>query len=140
MENKYERGKIYKLINDEFPDLVYYGSTRGKLIDRLYDHRKTSGIRRCSSKILFEKGNCKIILVENYPCQSRKELLLKERYYIENNNCINKELPIITKEEHKQYQKNYRDTNKEQAKIQKKEWYEKNKDRINKAKREARKK
>ena len=105
MENKYERGKIYKLVNDEFPDLVYYGSTIMKLNKRLSDHKYVSKTKNNSSKILFSKGECKIILVENYPCKSKLELLKKERINIETNKCINKVIPTRNKKEDKMINK-----------------------------------
>jgi len=89
--SNYQKGKIYKLVNDEMPDKIYYGSTTRDLNIRLSQHKSASN--SCSSKILFEKGNVKIILVEEYPCYSKKQLEIKESFYIENNECINKVIP-----------------------------------------------
>ena len=41
----------------------------------------------------------KMLLIEEYPCETKQELLWRERFWIDNNNCINKYKPIITKEE-----------------------------------------
>jgi hypothetical protein len=61
----------------------------------------------------FENGcDPEIILVENYPCSNKDELYARQRYYIENNECVNKGIPILSKDERKQkekeYQKEYR--------------------------------
>jgi hypothetical protein len=53
-----------------------------------------------SSYKLFEDygiNNIDIILVENYPCNNKYELEAKERWYIENNDSINKNIPTRTK-------------------------------------------
>lgn len=95
--SKYQKGKIYKLVNDEMPDKIYFGSTTQDLKLRLQGHKSKSN--KTTSKILFEKGNVKIILVEEYPCENRKQLEKKERNYIENNECINKVIPTRTQKE-----------------------------------------
>ena len=127
MENKYERGKIYKLVNKEFPDLVYYGSTIQKLNRRLKDHKAHNKKKNLTTKILFTKGECKIILVENYPCKSKLELEQKERIYIETNKCINKNIPGRTI---KEYYNDNKDKILEKAKITNKQSYNKNKEQI----------
>ena len=83
--NKYQNGKIYKLTCDNSP-LIYYGSTCQKYLSRrLSGHKSDSSNNngRCSSKQLFELGNVSIHLVEEYPCNSKMELELRERIYIE---------------------------------------------------------
>ena len=53
---------------------------------------------------MFEKygiNNTDIILVESYPCENKNELHSRERYYIENNNCVNKIIPTRTSKEFK---------------------------------------
>ena len=46
-------------------------------------------------------------IIEKYPCDTKKELLSRERYYIENNKCVNKLLPIVTQDEKNKYQITY---------------------------------
>ena len=144
MENKYERGKIYKLVNEEFPDLVYYGSTIKKLSRRLTNHRADSKIKNNSSKILFSKGECKIILIENYPCKSNLELFKKERQYIENNDCINKCIPSRTnkewmkanKDKMREWHKKYREENREKVNQWARDYKSKNREKINEIQKE----
>ena len=104
----YQNSKIYKLVNDSM-NLTYYGSTIQPLAKRFSAHKNRIGniYRKCSSAELFVSGECKIYLVEEFPCETRKELLKRERYWIENNECVNKCLPCITKEEQKAYKKEW---------------------------------
>jgi hypothetical protein len=83
----YQFSKIYKIVNDEMPNLVFYGSTCNVLSSRLYQHKKKG--TECKSHRLFN-GTAKIFLVENFPCNSKNELLSRERWWIENKDCLNK--------------------------------------------------
>lgn len=97
--NGYENGKIYKL---ECNGLVYYGSTILSLEERFRHHKRSSNT--CSSKILFEIGNeVKIELVEDYPCNSKRELEIREQYYISTFECVNVQNAFLSKEERKEY-------------------------------------
>jgi hypothetical protein len=141
---------IYKLTCSD-KDLVYYGSTTYPLEDRLknheYDYRNKflKGKWHTTSYKLFEVGEVKIELVEECKIIDMKN---RERYYIENNNCVNMLIPGRTK---KEYGKEYsqRDYVKEKARIHmrrkrenieykkyEKEFYEKYKTRRNELARE----
>lgn len=120
----YQQSKIYKIINPNIPDKIYYGSTiRKYLSQRFAQHKKWNN--KCSSKILFEKPDAKIVLVENYPCKDKNELEKRERYYIENNECVNVKIPGRTVEE-------WLKDNKEKIREQKRRYAEKNKEKIKK--------
>jgi len=133
----YANGKIYKLVNEEL-GLTYYGSTTLTLNKRFSSHKSYSS-NNLTSKHLFEKGQVKIILVEDYPCNEKIDLLKRERYYIENNECVNKNIPSRTIKEsnknwfdnNKNYQKEYRENNKEYKKKTNKEYHENNKKKLN---------
>jgi hypothetical protein len=134
----YQEGKIYKLVGG---GLTYYGSTCNELRIRFYQHKQKHNI--CKSNKLFDTGDkVEIILVEKYPCNDKMELHQRERYYIENNNCINKYIPLRTA---KEYKKQYKENNKDKYKEGYKNYYinnkqkfkdyeEKNKDKIKKIK------
>ena len=98
----YSKGKIYKLVNDDFPNDIYYGSTIQSLCSRLAQHKRDIKQKKnpTTSKKLFEKGKVIIVLVENFPCKEKKELHKRERFYIENNTCLNKYIPCRTQAEH----------------------------------------
>jgi len=134
----YENGKIYK-ITSKHHELPYFGSTCSELRKRLYDHKRNSKKKldgNVTSYKLIELGDYKIELVEKFPCKNKNELLERESYYIKNFDCINKNLPKITKEERKQYEKKYRDTHKEQQKRYIKKWTKDNHDKILKDKKD----
>ncbi len=126
--NKYERGKIYQIVA---PDgTCYIGSTISTLTCRLTNHRgsyrawKAGKERLTSAFELFEANgveNCKIELIENYPCVSKRELERREGEIIKQRDCINKVIPGRTAEE-------YRIDNKDQLKEKFKKFYEANKE------------
>ncbi len=94
----YKNAKIYKLTGEN--GLYYYGSTTRRLNIRLNEHRCKSGCER--SKLLT---NPTIELLENYPCNNKIELLERERWYIENNECVNRKVPNRTDKEYNQTEK-----------------------------------
>ena len=73
-----------------------------------------------------------IILIEDYPCDRKEQLLMRERHYIETMECVNKYRPIISREELRQHCKNfdkqYYENNKEELKRKSNENYQKNKE------------
>jgi hypothetical protein len=114
-------GIIYKLI---LGDKYYYGSTTNSLQKRLNHHKSDCNKK---SSLLFDTGkeigidNIKIECVETIQYNNKKELLLKERYYIENNindsNCLNINLPYNSPEEKLLRMKNYNKQRRIQYKI-----------------------
>ena len=139
----YQNGKIYKIVNDS-SNLVYYGSTIQPLYKRFYKHK--TQFHLCTSKRIFEGENPKIILVEKCPCNDKEELIKRERYYIENNECVNKKIPGRTqkewcednKEKLKKQKKEYRENNIEKIQEYEREWREENKEKLKKQKKEYR--
>ena len=97
--NKYNNGKIYKIVDDSNNN-VYYGSTIEKYIsNRLGGHKKDyNGFLlnkreyRTSYDIL-KNNNYHIELVERVNCNNKFQLHERERYYIENFKCVNKNIP-----------------------------------------------
>jgi len=154
----YSKAKIYKLTTIHNPDLVYYGSTVNELYKRKGNHKSKFKIKDkniCSSSQLFELGidDVEITLVEMFSCNSKEELLKRERFYIQNNNCVNKNIPSRTLKEYykdnkdifkkkfkkyneenkdkiKEINKEYRENNKDNISLNKKKYYEENKDKI----------
>jgi len=115
--------KIYKII-DNTNGNVYIGKTEKKLCDRLAGHRydyRNNGA--CYSKEIIKNGDYKIELIEETDDETR------ERYWIENIECVNKNIPGRTDDEckkiwrdnNKQYFKDYRKKNKEYTRIKNKE-------------------
>ena len=84
MTTNYKNGKIYKIepIDGEDGD-VYIGSTTKEYLSQRmtahrssYNHWKKGKRGKTYSFVLFEKygvDNCKIILLENCPCESKDQ-------------------------------------------------------------------
>jgi hypothetical protein len=114
-ENKYQRGKIYKIISNQSND-VYIGSTcEVRLCNRLSKHKSDykqylkGNKNNITSYNIVKYPDCEIILLEHCPCNCKEDLLKRERHYIETFECVNKVIPGRKK---KESDKHYRDTNK----------------------------
>ena len=127
----YQQSKIYKIINEELKGLVYYGSTTRTLKHRFKGHKDDSKIKNCSSKALFSVGTPEIILLELYPCSSKADLLKRERYWIEGNECVNHNIPYRTQKENIELKKQYQQDNKEQLAEYIKQYRQDNKQTLN---------
>ena len=128
----YGNGKVYK-IESHLGDNIYIGSTTKEyLSQRMETHRgdyakwkKGNNSKFVTAFNIFEEygvKNCKMILLESVPCNSKDELTAREAYYIRNLDCVNKIIPGRTQQE-------YKETNKEILKEKSKLNYEKNKDK-----------
>ena len=126
----YKLGKIYKLVSNNTGKQYIGSSCQKKLCSRLTGHVRKGNT--CSSREIIEDGNYEIILIENFPCDSKDELHKRERYYIETLDCVNKVIPTRTQQEYyvanREQRKEYCKNNKDIIK----EYYENNKDRIKK--------
>jgi len=132
--NRYENGKIYKLI-DNTNGNIYIGTTcLPSLAKRLAQHRSyyngyIKGYeqhRYVTSFKILENNDYSIVLIEEYPCQTKDQLLARERHHIETNQCVNKKIPTRTQKEYYQHNKEkiaehnkkYKEQNKERYKEQ----------------------
>ena len=111
----YQLGKIYKIVGD---GKVYIGSTCEKLLSkRLGGHvadykRFLNGKREyISSYEVLKNNNYYIELLESCSCNTKDELHVRERFWIEQLDCINKRVPSRTYEESLQYSKIYYEKN-----------------------------
>jgi len=121
INNKYTRGKIYKIVSDKSENIYIGSTTEPTLARRMAGHRanfkdwKNGKRAYVTSYSLLEHGDAQIILIELCSCKSKDELLSRERHYIEmyKNNVVNKQVrPIITKDENEKRKKEYYDINK----------------------------
>ena len=109
MTDRYKNGKIYKLVSDKTDD-IYIGSCCVPLHKRLYQHKssykfwKLNNTKKvCSSSIFFDTdGSIEIILLEEFPTDTKIKLLARERWHIENTNCVNIRRPITSINEKKE--------------------------------------
>ena len=113
----YNNGKIYK-IEDLAGEMCYIGSTtKERLCQRMVEHRskylswKAGKCGKVTSFDIFDKygiENCRIVLVETYPCESKDELTSRESYFIKTVACVNKYVPHRTRKQY--YHDNKEDT------------------------------
>ena len=117
----YSKSVIYKIYDNTNGD-TYYGSTCNELRYRIYQHKHHKS-NKCKSKSIILNDDYTYSVVEEYPCESKRQLETRERWWIENNKCINKCIPTRT-------QKEYYDIHKEAITKRTKEWSENNKEHI----------
>ena len=137
-ENKYDGGKIYKIISNE-TDKCYVGSTiEVVLARRMSKHRSDfkKGNYLSSSEIL-KFPDAKIILLEAYSCKSRDELTKREQFWIDQLDCVNKVSACgVDKNRKNQKVALYYQNHKEKRDAQIKLWDQKNRVKRNAQKRE----
>ena len=137
----YQKSKIYKIISPH-TDKCYVGSTtKDRLSNRLAGHRSDlkTGIA-ITSKYILELGDYEIVLLELYPCNSKDELHMRERHYMETLDCVNNKNVARTILEKVEIQricnKTHRMNNKEYHKKRTSDYYEKNKDSLKQKRKE----
>lgn len=139
---RYSNAKIYRIepICEHEEDEVYIGSTCMKYLSQRFSIHKQAykewqknKKNNISSYRLFERygfENCRIVLLEDFYCENKNQLLAREAYYQKSMKCVNKYVAFQSKEERKDYIKNYSENNKEQISEQKKIYWEHNKKQI----------
>ena len=110
LKNKFYNAKIYKIV-DNTNDNVYIGSCCSSLKTRLSTHKcsyemflfhniKSYEINKNKDYIksyeILKNNDYKIELLEDCDINTKHELLERERYYIDNNECLNKNIPDIS--------------------------------------------
>ncbi len=145
----YKKSKIYKLVSNH-TDKIYVGATTNFLHTRKGQHisnykRWKKGRSNCTSYEIVKYDDCKIILIEEYPCDSKIQLSARERYWIEKSDCVNNNVPTRTKEEYYYHnresillhRREYKKQNKEKIMLKSKQYNEKNREKINLHNRES---
>ena len=146
--DRYKKGKIYKIVDVGF-NKCYYGSTTEPLSKRMERHTKSykqfleTGKLDTTARVLFGEfgvDNCKILLVEDYPCENKEQLLRREGEHIKNNECVNKQVAGRThKEYHDEYSEYFKNKKKEYYKNHREDIISKNKQYIEDHKEEIQK-
>jgi len=111
-------GFIYKLV-DNTNGNEYYGSTTRTVAQRVAGHRwnfKMYDGRRCASCNILKNGDWRYETVEKFTYNDKFELRNREQYYIENNECVNRQRAYNSPGYNKQRAKELR--NREQYYIQ----------------------
>ena len=161
-DSKYHNGRIYKIVGNGYTKM-YIGSTVQSLCNRMSEHRKRFNKYRhgqdtnyTSSFVIFEEygmDNCKIELIEVFPCGSKEELHKQEGFHIKSNDCVNKlvngrtrhdwykdnkdviqdkqrQYAMNHKEHIKEYKKKYVEEHKDELTRKSKEWYQANRETV----------
>ena len=132
LRSKLNNAKIYK-ITDNINNNIYIGSTCQSLKTRLSEHKSKykrflKGLyQNVKSFDIIKNNDYKIELLEDCDIKTKQELLARERLYIVNNECLNKNIPGSYDKGYQQYQKEYKAKNKEKLK----DYREANKDKLN---------
>lgn len=127
--NKYEKSKLYKLVSYQTNQIYVGSTTQPYLCQRLSQHNNDykgylSGKRKYITSFEIIKFNdCEIILLEDFPCETKEQLLARERYYIDTLDCVNKIRPGRSIKE-------WRIDNKDKIIEKQKEYNKSNKDKI----------
>lgn len=143
--NKYQHAKIYKIVSPS-TGLVYVGSTAQSLSKRMKEHRKCykywvkNKTNYTTSYKVLECGDAKILLIKDYPCNSKKELEKEEGEEMKKIDCVNtvvagrsgKEYYKDNREKILKDRKEYHKNNREKILKDKKEYHKKNKEKMNK--------
>lgn len=138
----YSKSKIYRLVGGTN---TYYGSTCNPLFKRKHQHKASyeswlrGNTKYMTSYKCVEAEDYEIFLVEDYPCESKEQLRARERWWVENNECVNKKIPGRTNKEYcennkekiLERQKAYREANREKQLERHKAYKEANKERLN---------
>ena len=135
---KRQTGYIYSIRSYQ-TELIYIGSTFGKLRQRLFNHKlnfKNFNLQKyayTSSYEIVKYDDAFIELVEKYENVNKMELHRFEGEHIRNNKCVNKCMAGQTLKEYRETHKNeikqYREINKYKTNEYNKEYYENNKEK-----------
>ena len=169
MNSKYQNGKIYCIWSYETEE-IYIGSTYNELDHRLKGHKKKYSQMLNGKKVgnrksfeILKYGDAQIGIIEEYPCNTKQELLRREGELQQQIKCVNKliagqtdkEWRILHKTDLLDYGKKYRVEHKDELqkkrkiyvkknenlmKEKRKEKYRENKNDMNKKSREYQKK
>lgn len=130
----YQFGKVYKIISPH-SEKVYVGSTARKYLSSRFSGHQSSYrkyIKGQSSYLtsfeLLKLGDCKIELLEAFPCTCIEELLVKEGEWIRKSDCVNK---LIAGRTTKERSREYYDTNAELLRQKSATFRQENKDYYN---------
>lgn len=121
------QGVIYRIIDNTQTKSAYYGSTNKTLQDRLRRHKQdfsryTKNKEKykrlfMTSFFILELNDFIIEEVEKVIYTDPKELKRRELFYIQNNECVNKNRPAqFVKENQKEYNHQYYIDNKDKWK------------------------
>jgi Uri superfamily endonuclease len=97
--SNFSNGKIYKITGG---GLTYIGSTTETIEKRLNRHKAyLKENRYCASRDVIVHDDCKIELLELFPCENKKQLIEREQYYLSQIENCNKNRALAKPREYK---------------------------------------
>jgi predicted GIY-YIG superfamily endonuclease len=139
----YENSKVYKLQHED--GHFYIGSTYAELRERFRKHKEHSiehPDRRVYKHINNQWDNVRILLIEEFPCENKQQLLRREDEHIQkelkNPLCLNCIGATFNVEKRRDYVQNYNSSYYEEHKHDILEQKKARKDEINARRREVR--
>jgi hypothetical protein len=142
--SNYQNGTIYKIVCKD-PEITdcYVGSTTSHLKRKSHhkyncNNEKSKEYNIPVYRYIRDNGgwdNWEFVLLEDYPCRTKKQLNIRERFWFEKlgaklNSCYPERGEDEKKEIIKEYNKEYRKKNIEHLNEVNKEYREKNKEKI----------
>ena len=128
MDMDYKNSKIYKLQCDD--GHFYIGSTVSTLVKRFCSHKsraKKNPDIRVYKHIDGKWDSVRIVLIEEFPCENKNQLVRKEdehiRLHREDALCLNMRTAFRSDEDLKSWEKTYRETHREDISAKRKEAY-----------------
>jgi len=133
----YSNGKIYKILDLTNGNFYIGSTTKTYLSQRLEKHRTyykaylNGNPKYISSMEILHNEDYKILLLENFSCNSKDELTAREQYWMDILRCdkmVNKHnAKGLNIEKKKEYDKKYREDNKDKRVETTRKWRQKNK-------------
>ena len=126
--SEYQQAKIYKLCS-ALSNMIYIGATKFPLHKRLNEHRYSIRRGKTKAHLLMQPhlDTLRIELIENFPCETRNDLCIREGYYVRKyrNDILNIRIPARPVSE---YQKEYLEVNKERLQNNRLSYYHNHKE------------
>jgi hypothetical protein len=99
-----QSGYIYKICCNLTGE-TYYGSTESDIEERIANHVRSANTeegRKCMSKQIIDRDDWCYEIMEEVDFIVKRDLLVRERFYFDNYECINIQKPYNTDEEIKE--------------------------------------
>ena len=131
---------IYKIINRDYPDLIYVGSTTN--FTKRKDKHKSDTLKNMTSKLYENIGSkggwesWEMIKICDYPCLTSTEARQEEdRHMVEFNSTLNSSKAHLTDEQRRANVKEYYKNNADKIREQNKQYGKDNYDKVREQKR-----
>ena len=92
MDNKYQTGKIYKILSPSTNKMMIACTYKSleqemKTLKNVYNRRINNAVLKnqlTPKQKIYGCGDCVMVLIEDYPCRTNHELTERKKYHIKN--------------------------------------------------------